>query len=127
VIVSLRLPLPLEPSNSRAGDGPSLRMAVEPRTLRIRPSPAERGWHLDLEIDVAVPDPEQLLADSEDFQVEGTDGRELGVVERAEIGADGVVSALLVSQGWLGRRRLRIETEAIEAILPAQRLIVVRG
>lgn len=126
MIVSLRLPLPLEPSNSRSGDGPSLRMTATPQTLRVRPA-AERTWHLDLEIDVAVPDPEQLLADSEDFQVEGTDGRELGVVERAEIGADGVVSALLVSQGWLGRRRVRIETEAIEAILPAQRLIVVRA
>jgi hypothetical protein len=125
VIVSLSLPL--EPSNSRAGAGPSLRMTATPQTLRIRPSAGERRWHLDLEIDVPVPDPEQLLADSEDFHVEGTDGRELGVVERAEIGGDGVVSALLVSQGWLGRHRVRIETEAIEAILPAQRLIVVRA
>jgi hypothetical protein len=127
VIVSLSLPLPREPSDARAGDGPSLRMAVEPRTLRIRPSPAERGWQLDLEVDVPIPDPEQLLANSEDFHVDRTDGRELGVVERVEIRADGVVSALLVSQGWLGRRRLRIETEAIEAILPAQRRIVVRA
>jgi hypothetical protein len=126
VIVSLSLPLPLERADARSDEGPSLRMKTSPHTLRIRPSGA-RTWLLDLEIDVPVPDPEQLLADSEDFHVDGTDGRELGVVERVEIGADGVVSALIVSQGWLGRRRIRIETEAIEAILPAQRRIVVRA
>ena len=127
MIVSLSLPLPREPSNGRADGGPSLRLALEPRTLGISSSAAERAWRLDLEIDVPIPDPEQLLADSEDFHVDRADGRELGVVESVESRADGVVTALVVSQGWLGRRRLRIEREAIEAILPAQRRIVVRA
>jgi hypothetical protein len=126
VIISLSLPLPLERPGARGDDGPSLGLTASPCTLRIRQS-AARTWLLDLEIDVPVPDLEQLLVDSEDFHVEGTDGREVGVVERVEIGADGVVSALLVSQGWLGRDRVRIETEAIEAILPTQRQIVVRA
>jgi hypothetical protein len=110
VIVSVSLPLPLEPPSADAGDRPTLPMTASPRTIRIRraaPSSGERSWLLDLEIDVPVPDPEQVLADAEGFLVDETGGRELGVVDRVEVGADGVVSALIVSRGWFGRRRGR--------------------
>jgi hypothetical protein len=122
VIVSVSLPLPLEPANANAGGEPTLRLRPRPSS-----SSSERTWLLDLEIDVAVPDPEEILAGSEGFLVDTADGREAGMVDRVEFASEGTVSALIVSGGWLGRSRARMEVEAIDAILPAERRIVVRA
>lgn len=71
-------------------------------------------------------DRERLLAECEDFLVDGRDGTELGVVEGVERSApDGAVSALIVSAGWFGRRRLRVDAQAIEAILPEEERVIV--
>jgi hypothetical protein len=98
--------------------------------LRIRrelpPSASGRGWRLEVEVEVPAIDPERLLAYCEDFLVDGSDGRQIGVVDRVErSGADGFASALLVSAGWFGRRRLRVDARAIEALVPEERRVIV--
>jgi hypothetical protein len=71
-------------------------------------------------------DPERVLAECEDFLVEGSDGRQIGVVDRVErSGPAGGASALLVAAGWFGRHRFRVEAQAIEALLPAERRVIV--
>jgi hypothetical protein len=130
VIVSLSLPLPLEPSGAEAGDDPTLVISASPRKVRLRrslPSSSERTWLLDIEIELPARDPEQILAESEGFVVDATDGSEVGVVAGVEFDPEGELSALVVSAGWLDRHRFRIEAEAIETILPGERRIVVRA
>jgi hypothetical protein len=112
------------------GDRPSVRVSARPRLLRLRRELAsqsgERVWLLELEVEIPAIDPERLLAACEDFLVEGEDGRRLGVVERVEKSvATGEASALLVSGGWFGRRRLRIEASAVHALVPAERRVIV--
>ncbi|HEX7255044.1 MAG TPA: PRC-barrel domain-containing protein [Gaiellaceae bacterium] len=131
MVLSVTLPLPLDEPGEQLPRGPAVRLRAVPRALRIRrPLPGtDEGhpWLLELEFDVAVPDPEGILADSHGFLVDTTDGRELGVVDEVEVGPDGAVTALVVAGGWFGRRRTRIQVEEIEAILPAERRIIVRG
>jgi MYXO-CTERM domain-containing protein len=80
-----------------------------------------------LEIDVTVPDPEEILAACEGFLVDASNGRDIGVVEEVETGPDGAAVSLLVAGGWFGRRRRRIPVDAIEAIDPDGRRVVVRA
>jgi hypothetical protein len=88
---------------------------------------SDRRWLLEIEVDVPDIDPERLLAECEGFLVDGVDGGEIGVVAEVETaGAAGHVSALIVVCGWFGRRRLRVEVGAIEAVVPGERRIVVR-
>jgi hypothetical protein len=119
----------LEPA-SPSSTGPSVRLAARPCSLRLRrelpSSSGERGWLLELEIEVPAIDPERLLAECEEFVVDGKDGRQIGVVERVERSvATGNVSGLLVSAGWFGRRRLRLDVKAVEALVPAERRLIV--
>lgn len=70
-------------------------------------------------------DPERLLAECEDFLVDGRDGSHIGVVERVETADPAGASVLVISAGWLGRRHLCVDTEAILALLPAERRVIV--
>jgi hypothetical protein len=93
---------------------------------RLPPAAGGRAWLLEVEVEVPAIDPELLLAQCEDFLVDGTDGRQIGVVERVErSGAEGLASALLVSAGWFGRRRLLVDVEAVEALVPDERRVIV--
>jgi hypothetical protein len=77
---------------------------------------------------VVVPaiDPERVLAECEYFLVDGSDGRRIGVVDHVErSGPAGAASALLVAAGWFGRHQFRVEAQAIEALLPAERRVIV--
>jgi hypothetical protein len=80
-----------------------------------------------LEVEVPAIDPENILAECEDFLVDGRDGREIGVVDRVEQSATagGIPSALLVAAGWFGRRMLRVDIEAVEVVLPDERRLIV--
>lgn len=81
---------------------------------------------LEVEIEVPDTDPERLLAESEGFLVEGKDGEPIGVVEVVERdGPFGAVSALVVSAGWFGRKRLRVDADSIDALAPLERRIIV--
>ena len=129
VVFTVTLSLPPAEHGEQPRDGPCLRVGYAHRTVRIRrPLPGERPrpWLLEIEVDVTVPDPEAVLASSEGFLVDGPGGRDLGVVEEVETDPDGAVSALVVSGGWFGRRRARIPLGEIEAVVPAERRIVVR-
>jgi PRC-barrel domain len=129
VVFSVVLPLPL-PEPGEPGNGPQLRIGAARRKVRIRrplSAKSSRLWVLEIEVDVTIPDPEAVLSSSEGFLVDGADGGEIGVVEEVETAPDGTVTALVVAGGWFGRRRARIPVEAIDAITPADRRIVVRG
>lgn len=107
-----------------------MRLSARRRALRLRrelPSSASgRTWLLELEVEVPEIDPERLLTECEGFLVDGSGGGEIGVVDRVEISrSTGVASALLVSAGWFGRRRLRVDADAIEALIPAERRVIV--
>lgn len=85
-----------------------------------------RVWVLEVEVEVPATDPEQLLAECEEFLVDGRDGREIGVVDRVETSpVTGAASTLLVSAGWFGRRRFRIDADAVEVVLPAEQRLIV--
>ena len=104
--------------------GADARTVVLRRQLPVQVS--NRAWVLELEVNVPEIDPEQLLAECEDFLVDGRDGREIGVVERVETSEPGgPASVLLISAGWFGRRHLRVGTDAILALLPAERRVIV--
>lgn len=107
-----------------------MRLSARPRVLQLRrelpPSPSGRTWLLEVEVEVPAIDPERLLAECEGFLVDGSDGRQIGVVDGVErSGTAGAASALLVSAGWFGRRRLRIDAQAIEALVPEERRVIV--
>jgi hypothetical protein len=107
-----------------------VRLSARPRLLRLRrelaPSASGRVWLLEVEVEVPAIDPERLLAQCEDFLVDGSDGRQIGVVDRVErSGTAGAASALLVAVGWFGRRRLRVDAHAIEALVPEERRLIV--
>jgi hypothetical protein len=130
VILHELLPLvriePPEPDDP----GPRLWLAARPRVLRLRrrlpSSTSDRTWLLEVEVEVPAIDPERLLAECEDFLVDGSDGRRIGVVERVERSVTtGAASALLLSAGWFGRRRLRVEAGAVEALVPDERRVIV--
>jgi hypothetical protein len=130
VVFSFVLPLPLPEPGEQRGDGTRVRIGAAHQKLRIRrPLSAgdARPWLLEIEVDVTIPDPEAVLKSSEGFLVDRVDGVEIGVVEEIETAPDGTVTALVVVGGWFGRRRARIGVEAIDAITPAGRRIVVRG
>jgi sporulation protein YlmC with PRC-barrel domain len=122
-------PLPL-PDEDRGGD-PIVRVEATRHVVRLRrhipDSPGGRRWVLELEIVVRVPDPEQTLADCAGFHVDEVDGREVGVVEDVEAaGPQRLVSALVVGSNWFGRRRVLVEADQIEVVIPAQRRLIVR-
>jgi hypothetical protein len=130
VILHETLPLALAQAPAASGEGPSLRLSARPRLLRLRrelpSSSSERNWLLELEVELPTIDPERLLAECEEFLVDGRDGRQIGVVERVETSvATGEASALLISAGWFGRRRLRVDAQAVEALVPAERRVIV--
>lgn len=126
------LPLAFAQPSLFADDGPSVRWSARPRVLRFRrelqASTSGRAWLLELEVEVPEIDPERLLAECEDFLVDGSDGRHIGVVERVErSGSTGAASVLLVSvaAGWFRRRHVRVEVHAVEALVPAERRLIV--
>jgi hypothetical protein len=130
MILHETLPLALAQPSAPLGEGPSVRLSARPRVLRLRrelpSSTGERTWLLEVEVEVPAMDPERVLAECEDFLVEGSDGRQIGVVDRVErSGPAGGASALLVAAGWFGRHRFRVEAQAIEALLPAERRVIV--
>jgi sporulation protein YlmC with PRC-barrel domain len=130
VILHETLSLALAQTPETAGDRPSVRLSARPHVVRLRrelpSSSSERVWLLELEVEVPAVDPEQLLAACEDFLVDGEDGRRLGVVEQVETSvATGEASALLVSGGWFGRRHLRVDVSAVQALVPAERRVIV--
>jgi hypothetical protein len=107
-----------------------VRLSARPRVLRLRrdlASPAsDRAWLLEVELEVPAIDPERVLAECEAYLVDGRDGSQIGVVERVErAGTAGRASALLIAAGWFGRRRLRVETGAVEALVPDERRVIV--
>ena len=129
MILHETLPLALAQPTAPEG-GPSVRLSARPCSLRLRrehpASAGGRAWLLELEVEVPEIDPERLLAECEEFVVDGRDGRQIGVVERVETsGATGAASALLISGGWFGRRRLRVDVQAVEALVPAERRLIV--
>jgi hypothetical protein len=124
------LPLALAQPAAPSSEGPTVRLTARPRALRLRrelPSSASgRTWLLELEVEVPEIDPERLLSECEGFLVDGSGGGEIGVVDRVERSrSTGVALALLVSAGWFGRRRLRVDADAIEALIPAERRVIV--
>ena len=113
-----------------SGAGPRVCLTARPRVLRLRrrlsSSLSGRIWVLEVEVEVPATDPEQLLAECEEFLVDGRDGREIGVVDRVETSpVTGAASTLLVSAGWFGRRRFRIDADAVEVVLPAEQRLIV--
>lgn len=130
MILHETLPLAIALPTAHLSGRPAVRLSAQPRVVRFRrelPQAASgRGWLLELDVEVPAIDPERLLAECEDFLVDGNDGRQIGVVDRVErSGAEGFASALLVSAGWFGRRRLRVEAQAIEALVPEERRLIV--
>lgn len=82
---------------------------------------------LELKIALGPVDPERLLRECEEFLVDDTAGRSIGVVEGVETAdATGLVTGLVVAGGWFGRRKLRVDVGAIESFLPAERTVIVR-
>jgi hypothetical protein len=131
VIISVTLPLPLGEPAAHLTAGRAVRMVVAPRRFGARrlrrAEEGGRAWVLDVEIEMPEPDPEQLLAESEGYLVDSVGGRELGVVKEVQTHRrGGPVTALLVAGGWFGRRRFRVDADAVDALLPADRRIVVR-
>jgi hypothetical protein len=124
------LPLALAQATAPGSEGPIVRLSARPRLLRLRReltvTASERAWLLEVEVEVPAIDPERVLAECEAFLVDGSDGRQIGVVDRVErAGAAGCASALLISAGWFGRRRLRVEAQAVEALVPEERRVIV--
>ncbi len=126
------LPLTLAQPAASAGDGSSVRLSARPRSLRLRreltSSESGRTWLLEVEVEVPEIDPERLLAECEDFLVDGSGGHHIGVVERVErSGSTGAASALLVSvpAGWFRRRHVRVDARAVEALVPEERRVIV--
>ncbi|HEV3478669.1 MAG TPA: PRC-barrel domain-containing protein [Gaiellaceae bacterium] len=69
---------------------------------------------------------EASLRSSHDFLVDSVDGREIGVVDEVEVDVNtGRVRAIDVCSGWFGRRRSTIPVEAIVAVYPGLRRLVV--
>jgi hypothetical protein len=125
------IPVPPAPVPGRPGSDPILRVEASRHTIRLRRDLSDaaggRRWLLELEVPVEVPDPEQTLAGCEDFLVDEVGGREIGVVDDVEKAhPEGPVSALVVAQDRLGRRRVRIEVNQIEVLIPAERRLIVR-
>jgi hypothetical protein len=124
------LPLALAQATAPGGEGPVVRLSARPRVLRLRReltvAASDRAWLLEVEVEVPAIDPERVLAECEAFLVDGRDGRQIGVVDRVErAGAAGRASALLISADWFGRRRLRVEAQAVEALVPEERRVIV--
>jgi hypothetical protein len=131
MIVRETIPLPLAPPHGHAIDGPSRQGRVTLGSVLVRPTPssisAGRAWCLELELVLPDLDPERILLECEGYLVDGSAGEQIGVVDSVERdSAHGLVSALHVASGWLGRRRVRIEAETIQELVPAERRIVVR-
>jgi hypothetical protein len=127
VIIRVTLPLPFELPAEPVSSGPAVRMPVAPAAAVARRDRAKGAWVLDVELDLPRLDPEHLLAESEGYLVDRLDGGELGVVNGLETDeGTGRVSALLVAGGWFGRRRFRVDADAIDLLLPADRRVVVR-
>jgi hypothetical protein len=124
------LPLALAQANTPGGEGPIVRLSARPRVLRLRRdlsvAASDRAWLLEVEVELPAIDPERVLAECEAFLVDARDGRQIGVVDRVErAGRAGRASALLIAAGWFGRRRLRVEAEAVEALVPEERRVIV--
>jgi hypothetical protein len=124
------LPLALAGPTGPGGESPRVRLSARPRVVRLRrvlPSAtSEREWMLEVEVEVPVIDPERLLTECEEFLVDGRDGLEIGVVDRVELsGPEGPASALLIATGLWGRRRFRLDAQAVEAILPGERRVII--
>jgi sporulation protein YlmC with PRC-barrel domain len=81
----------------------------------------------DSEVGLVAVDTETLLSDAEGFLVDGPDGEPIGVVDEIELDeARATVSGLVVAAGWFGRRHFRVAVDAIEAVFPDERRIIVR-
>jgi hypothetical protein len=127
VIIRVTLPLAFELPAEPVSAGPTVRMPVAPAAAVARRERAKGAWVVDVELEVPRLDPEHLLAESEGYLVDRLDGGELGVVDGLETDeGTGRVSALLVAGGWFGRRRFRVEADAIDLLLPVDRRMVVR-
>lgn len=101
-----------------------------PRTITLHvkmPASAPgRAWIVELEVNMPLIDPERVLRECEGFLVDGADGCVIGVVDRVELAEDSeTVSGLLVSSGWFGRHRFRVDPKAIRGVVPAQRRVIV--
>jgi hypothetical protein len=130
MILHETLPLALAQPTAPPESGPSVHFSALPcRVLLRRELPRSvsgRGWLLEIEVEVPAFDPERLLAQCEDFLVEGSDGSQIGVVDRVErLGQAETASAVVVATGWFGRRQLRVDADAIDALLPEERRLVV--
>jgi hypothetical protein len=115
---------------SPAREGPRVLLSVRPSAVRVRrdfpPAPSGRTWVLELDVEMPPVDPERLLTECEDFLVDDREGRPVGVVDSVEReGPGGSASALLLSAGWFGRRRLRVEADAIDLLVPEEGRVVV--
>ena len=124
------LPLTFAQAAPPGREGPVVRLSARPRVWRLRRKRSEgasdRAWLLEVEVEVPAVDPERILAECEAFLVDGRDGRQIGVVDRVErAGQAGGASALLIAAGWFGRRRLRVEAQAVEALVPEERRVIV--
>ncbi len=124
------LPLALAQAPAPGGEGPVVRVSARPRVLRLRReltvAASDRAWLLEVEVEVPAIDPERVLAGCEAFLVDGRDGRQIGVVDRVErAGRAGRASALLIAAGWFGRRKLLVEAQAVEALVPEERRVIV--
>jgi hypothetical protein len=65
-----------------------------------------------------------LLVEAEQYVVDGVDGRDLGVIDEVVI-RDGVVAGIYTCFR-LGRRREWIPADAVVAIEPSSRRVIVR-
>ena len=129
VVLRELFPLPLA-LGVAAERGPTVRLTAEPRTVRLRrvlpTEPSRREWLLEVEVEVPAVDPEQELLVSEGFLVDGSNGRAIGVVEQVEaLGDPPAVASLILRAGWFGRRRLRVGADAVEALIPGERRLII--
>jgi hypothetical protein len=95
------------------------------RILAVRPL-AGGGFVADLRIEGVPPDRDALLRQCIGFLVDSVDA-EVGVVDDVVATPDGGrVAALVVACGWGGRRLLEVPADAVSAVLPEERRIVIR-
>ena len=91
---------------------------------------SEHGWVVELDVDLRGPslDPEDWLRHCHDFLVDSESGDAVGIVDQVEFApGSSRVTALIVLSGRFGHRVLRIAPAEVQAIVPDERRLIVRG
>jgi hypothetical protein len=99
-------------SRPDGGEIPAMRPCARMALTRRRP-----GLRMDAET---------LLLQSHGFLVDAIPDEAVGVVDDVIVDEDGHPSALVVSAGWFGRRRLTVPVAEVDEICPGDRRLRIR-